>query len=289
MASLTSTLLGDDTDPNPISNPIAVPVQLDDEAKRPGYRHLTQIIEYYAEHEPTRTWAAIPVDEGELSKGFKDVSYSSFANAINRCAYWLLDRIPESREPFETIAYTGLRGDIRYPIVAMALAKLERKLLTASPSTTVAAQAHLARKLDVRCFLFDPGQQKLVEQVRLESGCDAVTIEMPSVDWLLENEKAEPFLWVKSFEEARHLPWLVLHTGGTTGNKRWWTCCGQPVDVSPGFPKPIVYTHQMMVSFDATELMPDTKMLHDTFLKHVAGLRWYSPLPALHVSLCWRD
>ncbi|KAF2734533.1 AMP-binding enzyme [Polyplosphaeria fusca] len=234
-----------------------------DEVHRPGYRHLTQLIEHIAAHDADRTWAAMPLDDKNLSLGFRDISFGQFANAVKHCAHWLADKLPKSKQPFETVAYTG-KKDVRYPIIAMALARLERKLLMASPSTTVAAQAHLAGVLDVRCFLHSEGYGGTVEQVATQSGCEASILKVPEVEWFLREERAAEYSWKRSWEEARHMPWLVLHTGGTTG-----------------MPKPIIYTHQMMVSFDATELMADAKT--DSFIQHVSGIRWYSPFPVLHV------
>ena len=92
-----------------------------------GCRLLVTLIDQYAATEPSPVWAVVPVDEGDLSKGFKDMTYREFANAINIAAAWLQDRLPHFEQGFETIAYAGLK-DIRYPIIAVAVAKLRRKV-----------------------------------------------------------------------------------------------------------------------------------------------------------------
>lgn len=76
----------------------------------------------------SRIWASIPVDDESLSKGFQDVTYTAFANAINRAAIWLHNKLPAAVQQFETVAYCGPK-DIRYPILAVAVAKVGRKVL----------------------------------------------------------------------------------------------------------------------------------------------------------------
>ncbi len=77
--------------------------------------------------DPLRVWASVPVDDGDLSKGFHDVTYASFANAINRTASWLSQHLPPPKQPFETVAYSG-STDICYPILTLAVAKIGRKV-----------------------------------------------------------------------------------------------------------------------------------------------------------------
>lgn len=50
-----------------------------------------------------------------------------------------------------------------------------------------------------------------------------------------------------------------------------------------GLPKLITYSHRMMSSLDASELMPDAH--GETMNRHLQNRRWYTPLPSLHVSL----
>lgn len=87
---------------------------------------VTQIDEY-ARVDPSRVWAALPVDDNDLSKGFKDVTYRELANAINHASSWLQATLPHAQSSFETIAYAGVK-DARYPILAVAAAKVGRKV-----------------------------------------------------------------------------------------------------------------------------------------------------------------
>ena len=92
-----------------------------------GSTLLVAQIDQYSEKEPSRVWAAIPYDDENLDKGFRNVSYREVAKAINLTASWLHNHLPPATQPFETIAYVGPK-DIRYPIVAAAAAKIERKV-----------------------------------------------------------------------------------------------------------------------------------------------------------------
>ena len=90
-------------------------------------RLLVTLIDQYAVTEPSSLWGVIPLDEHDLSEGFRDITYGNFANAINIAASWLQDRLPPPMCDFQTIAYVGPK-DVRYPILAVAAAKLKRKV-----------------------------------------------------------------------------------------------------------------------------------------------------------------
>lgn len=242
-------------------------VKLEDEVRTIGHRHLIQLLDHYAKTEPDRAYLSIPVDQKDLSAGFKDVSYGAFANAVDHCVHWLNSVLPLATEPFETVAYSGPR-DIRYPMLACALAKLERKLLFPSPAATPAGQAHLVRKTECRTFFYGGLLKPVVESVVAEVQEWQVQVDKVSeVEEFLREEKAREWPWKKSWNEARDLPWLILHTSGTTG-----------------FPKPIILTHEMLVLVDASKLMPEFQGVENRFDKHLEGRRWFNTMPTLHVS-----
>lgn len=57
-----------------------------------GQRLIANVIDFYASNDPTRVWATTPVDDEDLSKGYKDITYKEFANAINHASWWLNER-----------------------------------------------------------------------------------------------------------------------------------------------------------------------------------------------------
>ena len=92
----------------------------DSSASMPCRRLLPVAIDEIAETNPARAWASIPVSSN-LQDGYKDVSFRSFADAINRAA-WFLETTFGRASNSETIAYIG-KSDMRYHVLSMAAAK----------------------------------------------------------------------------------------------------------------------------------------------------------------------
>jgi hypothetical protein len=91
-----------------------------------GHRVLPAIIDDYAKVAPDKIYAVIPVNDDDLSQGFKNITYEQFANAVNAASWWLESTLGQSSS-FETFAYYGLR-DLRYTILVIAAAKVQRKV-----------------------------------------------------------------------------------------------------------------------------------------------------------------
>jgi acyl-CoA synthetase (AMP-forming)/AMP-acid ligase II len=85
-----------------------------------GYRLLPQIIDERADAHHERPFAAIPRSQ-KIEDGFDHVSYRTLANAINRCAHWLVQSLGRPQTT-EVICYLAT-PDLRYQILAMAAAK----------------------------------------------------------------------------------------------------------------------------------------------------------------------
>jgi len=92
-----------------------------------GSRFIITLVDQYAFEDPSRVWAAVPIEEDDLSKGFKNITFAELSNAINHAATWMQKNLPIALELFETIAYAGPK-DLRYPIIALAAAKVDRKV-----------------------------------------------------------------------------------------------------------------------------------------------------------------
>lgn len=87
------------------------------------------MIDSYAADDSNRVWASLPLDGDDLTKGFRDIKYKQFANAINHAAWWLKEQIT-STVTFETLAYSGPK-DVRYPILAVAAVKCGKQVFIA--------------------------------------------------------------------------------------------------------------------------------------------------------------
>jgi hypothetical protein len=86
-----------------------------------GRRLFPAVIDEYARTEPRKIWGSMPKSTS-LQDGFRDVDYSMFANAINRAAWWLDDRLGKGSN-FQTIAYIGA-SDFRYFVYLFAAIKV---------------------------------------------------------------------------------------------------------------------------------------------------------------------
>lgn len=89
---------------------------------------LSSAIDEQALTHPNDIFYSIPKDDNDLSQGFFDITCSRFANATDHAAAWLHAKIDEKAiDPFDAIAYQG-PNDLRYPILAVAAAKVGRKV-----------------------------------------------------------------------------------------------------------------------------------------------------------------
>jgi acyl-CoA synthetase (AMP-forming)/AMP-acid ligase II len=87
-----------------------------------GQRLIPSLVEYRAQTEPHHIWAYVARSAQVSVDGFREVTFQDLANAINRAAWWLEDRLGKPSD-FETIAYLG-PSDIRYYIFLIASVKV---------------------------------------------------------------------------------------------------------------------------------------------------------------------
>ena len=95
--------------------------------ERPDYgrRLLPNIVDDLASTHPDLIVYSIPLTKNPAD-GFKDISSKTFANAVNRAAFWLVGALGKS-ESFETLGYQG-PGDLRYFILFIAAIKCGYKV-----------------------------------------------------------------------------------------------------------------------------------------------------------------
>lgn len=145
-----------------------------------GERILASVIDHYAKHEPDRPWVSIPIDENDLEKGFRDITYKQFSTSISRAAWWLEKTLGVSNGTFETFAYSGEK-DIRFPILAVAAVKVGRKVLLPSPFTTKEAHLHLLKSTESRAYLHSASMQATISEL-LEELPDVRSVCVPEVE-----------------------------------------------------------------------------------------------------------
>jgi hypothetical protein len=82
-------------------------------------------VERRANDDSGNAWTSVPVNDQDLSQGYKDISFRQLNNYINHAVHWLSENLPQSSEPFQCFAYAGPK-DLRYPILTLAAAKLQK-------------------------------------------------------------------------------------------------------------------------------------------------------------------
>lgn len=118
---------------------------------------------------------------------------------------------------------------------------------------------------------------------------------VPSFQEMLDGkEGVTPYPYVKTFEEARNDPIVVLHSSGSTGKEtvklKW--CQIKKLTIClfcQGLPKPITITHGSVAAHDNDHNIsaPPNRKKQDTTVFTLDGenRRLYSILPFFHVSL----
>ncbi|KAE8144949.1 AMP-binding enzyme [Aspergillus avenaceus] len=229
----------------------------------PGVKHgrriAVSVIEQRAQ-EPDSPWASVPIDNNDLSKGFKDLSYYQLNNAANHAARWLSQHLPATSEPFQCFAYAGPK-DIRFPILEIAAAKLQKVIVVPSPLTTAEAQLHIFEKKKCTVYLRPACMADAVDAI-LRTAPHITAIEVPELDAFMQEAEAFPYVYEKSWDDGKDDPWIVFHTSGTTGH-----------------PKAITYTHSMLATIDTAASLPDLEYWH---IHQYAQRRWYTAFPSLH-------
>ena len=199
-----------------------------------GRRLLPVTIDEIARDEPEKIWASLPYSDDDLARGYEDITFGTFANAVNTLA-WRIEKDFGKGKDFPTVAYLGA-PDVRYHIMQMACAKTGYKVLFSSYSNSLTGHLALMDKTDAS-FLMSASTVKIHDILASRPMKHAIISEL---DELLYSPPIKTYPYSKSYEEAKNDPYLILHSSGTTG-----------------LPKPIVWTHGAMAALDAHCALPE--------------------------------
>ena len=83
-------------------------------------------LDRWAETKPNKVYCWVPIDD-EITNGFRGITVSELAKAIDSCAWWIKDNYGVS-SAFETLAYMGTYSDLRYMIFYFASVKCGYKV-----------------------------------------------------------------------------------------------------------------------------------------------------------------
>ncbi|KAL9579715.1 MAG: hypothetical protein Q9212_004940 [Teloschistes hypoglaucus] len=177
-----------------------------------GRRLLPSIIDERASREPNRIYCYLPWTSN-LRHGFRSVSYRCFANAIDACAWWI-DRVIGNIGSSTTLAYFG-PSDLRNIIVIVAATKAGCKALLLSPRNSLKANLKLLNDTQCAVVLTSDPRPKAAELLLAQRPLTAVVL--PSLEFWLCHPTVIPYQYVKTFDQARYEPLVVVHTSGSTG------------------------------------------------------------------------
>jgi long-subunit acyl-CoA synthetase (AMP-forming) len=170
---------------------------------RPGRRLLPAVIDERAQDTPEMVWASLPLDDRDLSRGYTDVTYASFANAINKLAHFIVSAIGRSNT-FETGAYLGA-PDVRYHMMQMAVCKTGHKVLFTSHFNSLEIHRYLLS--ETKCTAIFSAKDVSVDDMLSEGSTDIPHHVIPDLDPLLDlGELAEVMPYTKTFEEGQYDP-----------------------------------------------------------------------------------
>lgn len=87
---------------------------------------LNHIVDYVATTKPQALYAEYPISPVSYEAGFRKITYATFANVINRIAWWLNDHLGPGKN-FEALAYIG-PNNLAYPSVILGAVKAGYKV-----------------------------------------------------------------------------------------------------------------------------------------------------------------
>ncbi|EEA26507.1 hypothetical protein TMatcc_005213 [Talaromyces marneffei ATCC 18224] len=260
-----------------------------------GEKHqlIPTIIDYNASHNPQKAFASIPVDNNDLSQGFRDITYFELRKAVDKAAYWLeetlrtYDEIKSNLEDqqqeealkssFPTFAFYGTR-DLRYSIFAVAAIKVGKKMLSPSLFASMDAHVHLIKETDCHNIICIPTTRSLAEGIttnlhQSESSTYSISTTIaPEVADLLplgkeaaDDDSSSHYPYNKTWDEACNDPCLIVHTSGSTG-----------------MPKVIYYTQRMLANPATQSLLPSVEG-RLPLLREWQGCRLLTTVPPFHL------
>ncbi|KAH8699187.1 hypothetical protein BGW36DRAFT_294468 [Talaromyces proteolyticus] len=229
---------------------------------------IPNIVDRHATENRDKVYASIPINNDDLSQGFRDITYREFNNAISKAAYWLEEKLGvPSTGSFPTFAYYGAR-DLRYAILLVAAMKVGYKMLSSSLLCTIDAHVHLVKESNCHTFLCNASTLPLVEKIEKAQPLSRHILVPDLLEFLPfhevpNNDSLYPYN--KTWDEACHEPCLIVHTSGSTG-----------------VPKVVVYTQYMLAAPDRSRVIPSYQNCQ-SMLWEMTGRRIFTSIPAFHL------
>ncbi|KAI1873834.1 uncharacterized protein JN550_003103 [Neoarthrinium moseri] len=233
-----------------------------------GRRLLPNVLDELRDLNPGRVYAAIPTTS-DVKDGFLDVTVADLARCVDFMAKWIEDTFGKS-DGFETLTYIGL-SELRGPVTFLAAVKTGYKLLLPSPRNPSSINSSLMEQTGSTKILYADELGPLVKSLQALAPSTRTEV-LPSLRQMLQSSPARyPFL--KSFDEARNDPVVILHSSGSTGA-----------------PKPITMTHGSFAAVDFEHIMPapaGREKRDASFFEFDEETRMFLILPFFHLGGFW--
>lgn len=225
-----------------------------------GDRLLPSLVDHIATTDPGRVFCSFAKTK-DPADGFQDVTYPVFARAIDRFAWYLEDKLGRG-EDFPTLLYMGPQ-DMLYAIVILGTIKAGYKALLNAPFDSLEANLYLLEETDCHTFLFSKDLDYPMVK-RIPENREMRVFEIESLQYWLRDGEVPHYPFTKTFEEAKHEPFAVIHTSGSTS-----------------MPKPVVTTHATWISGDMISNMASPVPVAHQLLK---SKRAYISFLACHAA-----
>ncbi|KAK3945721.1 hypothetical protein QBC46DRAFT_371464 [Diplogelasinospora grovesii] len=229
-----------------------------------GQRLLPSLVDEIAASDPERVFFSVAKTKNPAD-GFQDITAKAFARAVNRCAWYIEQSLGRGKD-FPTLTYMGPQ-DLVYAILIPACIKTGYKLLLNSPRNTLEAHLFLFEKTDCNVFLLPPNfPLPVIKQIL--AAREMRVVEVQGVQHWLQDDGPDDqvYPYNKSFNEAKHDPFVILHTSGSTG-----------------MPKPIQQSHLTITPIDAFGALPSLGY-PPAYPAMCTGSRVYIAFPLFHCA-----
>ena len=208
-----------------------------------GRRLLPHLVDERAAQGHQRPVASLPLSSihlghDPLTAGYVDVSYYTFALAIDRLAIWLLNTFGLPQPQFEPFVYLA-PTDWRYQILILASAKAGYVPFLVSPRNSDIELGSLLQECNATKFLTDRTHPTTVPAVRqiLRLRPTLHCYDIPPLAVLLAADTPLPqnVPLNATWEEYRHVPLLQIQTSGSTGSPKLITIRHGSLSALDGF------------------------------------------------------